>query len=294
MARQSWRNRRSCRFLPNPDNTRQTIVTPPKVKLDRDVALPNIVAWTPIPAAQPIAASARSVSQLTVPQFQPEVVPPAADVSQLRLKASPQLQPEVVAPTADLSQLKPKLQAPALQPSVVEPPLSQDQLKLKSGELNMAQLEPQVAAPKLPVPAQRASGADTAVKGAGQAAAAGVPPSPNVQGLPAQGEGQLIALGLNPADVRGPITAPGGNRSGEFHASPNGKSDAPGTPNVTGSGTADQGGGHGAGNGAPPGIVVGAAAGCGDISHQRHAQRRSCRLAKIPVSAIPMLQRANV
>ncbi len=68
----------------NPDNSHQTIVTPPKVKLDRDVPLPNIVAWTPVPSAQPIAASARSVSQLTVPQFEPEVVAPPADVSHLQ------------------------------------------------------------------------------------------------------------------------------------------------------------------------------------------------------------------
>ena len=61
---------------PNPDNTHQTIITPPKVKLDHDVALPNIVAWTPIPSAQPVAASARSVSQLKVPQFDPQVVGP--------------------------------------------------------------------------------------------------------------------------------------------------------------------------------------------------------------------------
>src|ERR1022692_4508564 len=53
----------------NADNNHQTIVTPPKIKLDHDVPLPNIVAWTPVPAAQPIAASARSVSQLKVPQF---------------------------------------------------------------------------------------------------------------------------------------------------------------------------------------------------------------------------------
>ena len=65
---------------PNPDNTHQTIITPPKLKLDHDVALPNIVAWTPIPSAQPVAASARSVSQLKVPQFDPQVVGPAADV----------------------------------------------------------------------------------------------------------------------------------------------------------------------------------------------------------------------
>ena len=223
---------------PNPDNTRQTIVTPPKIKLDHDVPLPNIVAWTPIPAAQPVTASARSVSQLQAPQ----------------------LTPEVVAPTADVSKVHEKLELPTLpQPSVVEPPLSADQLKLKSGELNMAQLEPTVAAPKLPVPVQRAAGVgNSAGKPAPSGAERDVPPSPSVQNLPAQGQGQLIALGLNPADVRGPISIPNGNRSGEFHASPAGKPDAPGTPNVTATGTSDNGGGSGKGNGAPAGIMVGA------------------------------------
>jgi len=222
---------------PEPDNNHQTIVTPPNVKLRQDVRLPNIVAWTAVPAAQPIAASARSASQLKVPQIAPEVVGPSADVSQA----------------------KPKLQLPPeLQPAVVEPALSPDQLKLKTGQLNMAQMEPQVAAPKLPVPAQRASGAnDNSAKNA--AAAAAPAPSPNVQGLTStKGQGQLIALGLSPADVRGPISVPNGNRSGEFHASPGGKPDAPGTPNVTGTGNGS-GKGSGAGNGLPPGISVGAA-----------------------------------
>lgn len=250
----------------NPDNNHQTIVTPPKIKLDHDVPLPNIVAWTQIPG-QPIAASARSVAQIKVPQLQPDVVAPAADVGHVKVNAL-QWQPEVVPPTVDMAQLKSKLQAPALQPSVVEPPLSADQLKLKPGEMNMAQLEPQVAAPKLPVPAQRASGetdnggktsTNAAAAASSAAAAKNIPASPNLQGLgKGPGQGQLIALGLNPADVRGPISAPAGNRSGEFHASPNGKADAPGTPNVVGNGTADQGGGHGAGSGVPAGIVVGA------------------------------------
>jgi len=85
------------------------------------------------------------------------------------------------------------------------------------------------------------------------------PPSPNVANLGStQGQGQLIALGLNPADVRGPLSAPEGNRSGEFHASPAGKPDAPGTPNVAAAGTANQGGGHGNANGAPAGLMVAA------------------------------------
>lgn len=243
---------------PNPDNTRQTVVTPPKIKLNHDVALPNIVAWTPVPSTQPVAASARSVSQLTVPTFQPDVVAPTADVSKVHNTLTvPTLTqpPDVVSPTADVSKLHNSLTLPKLpQPSVVEPAVSADQLKVVSGQLNI-QLEPTVDAPKLPVPQQRA----VAAAGTGNAGK-DIPPSPNVQNVPgggAQGQGQLIALGLSPADVRGPISVPEGNRSGEFHASPAGKPDAPGTPNVTGAGTADNGGGHGKGNGAPPGIVVG-------------------------------------
>ena len=247
----------------NPDNSHQTIVTPPKVKLNRDVAMPNIVAWTPVPSTQPIAASARSVSQLTVPQFQPEVVAPAADVSHLKnnLKVPSVDAPSVVAPTADVAHIKDNLKLPPLpQASVVEPSLSADQLRLKQGQINMADLQPEVAAPKLPVEPQRSTGVGDsggAAAKSGESAGKSVPPSPSLQGLGnSQGQGQIIALSLNP-DVRGPASLPSGNRRGEFHASPNGKADAPGTPNVTGTGTADQGGGHGTGAGVPAGIVVG-------------------------------------
>jgi TonB family protein len=249
---------------PNADNNHQTIVTPPKIKLDHDVALPNIVAWTPVPAAQPIAASARPVSQLKVPQFEPQVV----------------------GPTADVSQLKEKLTLPTLpQPSVVEPRLTPDQLKLQSGQLNMAQLQPTVEAPKLPVPAQRASGL-------GNSGAKDVPPSPNVQNLPAsQGQGQIIALGLNPADVRGPLSVPNGNRSGEFHASPSGKANAPGTPNVVATGTSDNGGGAGKGNGVPPGLMVGAPPPGANTSAVAGTPTNGGTLAKVPAkTAAPNLE----
>ena len=254
---------------PNPDNNHQTIVTPPNLKLTHDVPLPNIVAWTNIPG-QPIAASSRQMSQLKLPQFTPQVVEPTADISKLksRDKITALNQQTVVEPTADVANVNPKLTMPVLaQPSVVEPPLSPDQLKLKRGEINMAQIEPQVAAPKLPVQSQRAG----AVGDAASADAAGknVPAQPSIQGLQtSKGQGQIIALSLTPADVRGPVEIPGGNRSGEFHASPGGKPDAPGTPNITGTpgatGTGAGGGkGNGSGNGgtgsAPPGISVGAA-----------------------------------
>jgi TonB family protein len=254
---------------PNADNNHQTIVTPPNVKLTHDVPLPNIVAWTNIPG-QPIAASSRQMSQLKLPQFTPQVVEPTADVS--KLKSRNQMtalnQQTVVEPTADVANVKPKLTMPVLaQPAVVEPPLSPDQLKLKRGEINMAQLDPQVAAPKLPVEPQRAGAVGDAA--AANANGKNIPPQPSIQGLQtSKGQGQIIALSLAPADVKGPVEIPGGNRSGAFHASPGGKPDAPGTPNIagnagaTGSG-AGGGKGPGSGNGgtgnAPPGISVGAA-----------------------------------
>jgi len=252
----------------NADNNHQTIVTPPQVKLTHDVPLPNIVAWTNIPG-QPIAASSRQLSQLKMPQFAPQVVEPTADISKLKSKTQVNLaQQTAVEPTADLSKMKSKTQMVTMaQPSVVEPPLSQDQLKLKRGEINMAQMTPQVDAPKLPVPAQRAAGVGDSA--GADSAGKGVPAQPSLQGLQSsKGQGQIIALGLSPADVRGPIEIPAGNRSGEFHASPGGKPNAPGTPNITGTPGATGGGagggkGNGSGNGgtgtAPAGITVGAA-----------------------------------
>jgi TonB family protein len=253
---------------PNSDNQRQTIVTPPNIKINHDVPLPNIVAWTNIPG-QPIAASNRQLSQLNLPQFQQQVVEPTADVSKLKSRNKmASLDQTVVEPKADVSQLKPKLTMPTLaQPSVVEPPLSPDQLKMKRGEINMAQFDTQVAAPKLPVEPQRSAGvSDTqGASGAGK----DVPAQPSLQGLQSsKGQGQIIALSLNPAEVKGPVQVPSGNRSGEFHASPGGKPDAPGTPNVAGNPGATNSGtgggkGPGSGNGgngnAPPGISVGAA-----------------------------------
>lgn len=254
---------------PSPDNRQQTIVTPPQVKLNKNVAVPNIVAWTAVPSTQPIAASAQSVSQLKIPQFQQQVVEPTADVSALKPKllVPPELRPTVIEPRADLSQLKPATKVPNIaQPAAVEPSVSADALKLKAGQLNMAQLTPEVEAPKLPVPAQVAGNAGQPGAASGKV---GAPPQPSLQGLSnSRGQGQLIALGLNPADVRGPVEMPAGNRSGEFHASPGGKADAPGTPNVKGDANATTNGaggaagkGNGSGNGASTGLPTGISVG---------------------------------
>ena len=172
---------------------------------------------------------------------------------------------EVVEPTADISQVKAKLTMPVLaQPSVVEPPLSADQLKLKArrDEYGAADATGRCAEASGRAAARRS---ERATRRAANGAGKGVPAQPSLQGLQSsKGQGQIIALSLNPADVRGPVELPSGNRSGEFHASPGGKADAPGTPSVagnpgaTGSG-AGGGKGPGSGNGgngtAPPGIT---------------------------------------
>ncbi len=292
---------------PNPDNRQQTIITPPQIKLNKDVAVPNIVAWTPVPARQPIAASSQSVAQLKIPEFQQQVVEPRADVSGLKPKllVPPELRPTVVEPRAEVSKLNSDLKPSTLAAlSAVEPPVSANQLKLPTGQLNMAQLQPQVEAPKLPVPAQVASGAGQAGAATGKA---GVPPPPSMQGLSnSRGQGQMIALGLNPADVRGPVEMPGGNRSGEFHASPSGKPDAPGTPNVKGdanSSATGAGGGQGKGNGSggnggglPPGISVGnpppgaatsAVAGSPNGKSNQQAEERKRIIAAAMAPSIP-------
>ncbi len=287
---------------PNPDNQHQTIVTPPNVKLNKDAALPNIVAWTAVPAAQPIAASSKSVAQLKIPQFEQQVVEPTADVSGLKPKllVPPELRPSVVEPRPDISSLKTAVKVPTVaQPSAVEPSVSADALKLKRGQLNMAQLQPQVEAPKLPVPVQRAG--DTAGAAGAPTAKTAAPAQPSLQGLSnSTGQGQLIALGLSPADVRGPVEAPAGNRSGEFHASPGGKADAPGTPNVKGdanSTATGAGGSQGKGNGSggssglpagisvgnpPPGATISAVAGTPNGKPSADEQRRIIAAAMAP------------
>ena len=196
------------------------------------------------------------------------MVEPTADVSKLKSKNQVTLaQQTVVEPTADVSKVKAKVNMPVLaQPSVVEPPLSPDQLKLKRGEINMAQMTPQVEGPKLPVPAQRAAGVGDSA--GTDAAGRDVPAQPSIQGTAvSKGQGQIIALGLSPADVRGPIEVPSGNRVAGFMRRPV-EPDAPGTPNVAGTRArrmaepvaAGQWPGNGSGSGnAPGGISVGAA-----------------------------------
>jgi len=231
----------------NPDNFEQSVIDPNLIKIDPEHAqLPNIVVWTETPV-QAAPTVSRSMTKLILPTLPVQVVQPAAEAHAQEIN---------------------KLKLPDMpQPSVVQPPPSPDTIQRKLGDLNMAKLNVEVEQPKLPVPEQVASVNTQAASAIKQGPDTNPPPPPPVisgGGSGSEAAGKLIALGLHPADVHGPITLPGGNRHGEFAATPEGKPDAPGTPDVKGGGTGNGGsgsgdkGGPGSGSGiGAPGIYVG-------------------------------------
>lgn len=218
------------------DNREQTILNPPNLRLlQQHVALPNMVVSTPVLA--PPRAIPGTAPRLVFPFAPPQVIAPAVQVS---------------------GEQGAKLKAPNLpMPSIIQPPPEVDLKPRMPGDINIAGAE--VEAPKLPAPEQKASGSSED-QTSNKAATAG-PAAPAITGgTAASPAGQLLALGLNPASVEGPIPIPSGNRHGEFAAGPEGKPDAPGTPELEPGGNfvagAGSRAGEGAGNSGATGITV--------------------------------------
>lgn len=245
---------------PEPDNSRQTIVTPDVRILHREVPLPNVVVWADkVAPIQPMAASANlSQPKLLVP---PDVIAPAPDNVPMSSRAVPQVQPDVIKPAADMPLDAKSHTVPPLAPSVVEPPPTIDKLR-NPGVMNLAKLGPEVSAPKLAVPEQRSAGQPGGTAGNAETAAA-QPAAPALQGLGnGKLQGRMLALSIQPADAKGPIDPPAGSRKGIFAAGPEGKAGAPGTPTVAGGGDSEHGApGKKGGNDPLEGIFVGPAPG---------------------------------
>jgi TonB family protein len=243
---------------PEPDNRRQTIVTPPKIKLDHDVPLPNVVAWN---AAQPAVPLAATKTDLRLPEMTTAVVAPPPEVKN-RLNATPTLTETVVAPAPEIS-ARTNRNVHMPEPAVVEPPPSVETASIrKAGDINIGHAQVVAPAPQLPVGEQRA--VVTLAQGPlGGASPAVVPPPPSVQERGVSGGGgRMIALNLNPTAPVASVEVPSGNRRGTFAATPEGKAGATGAPEVTGGGkAASESGGRSAAsnvNGIPPGLFVGA------------------------------------
>lgn len=263
-----------------PDSHQQTIVAPPALKLPHDLLLPNMVASASIPAV-PQAAVTHSASQLVSPALPSpiapapvvthagfpnidvpqSVVPPAPDVDTAKLRTPLDIIAKtVVEPAPSLSKVSSK--GPALPlPSAVEPPPSAHDLR-RPGDLNIGAVQAGVKAPKLPIPAQRATGSFVEASAAGRirtparlasrAGTTGSVQAPSIYGpggglasREVQSMGQFLALSLHPAIPNGPIAVPEGNRSGTFAADPNGRHGASGRPEAKGGGKPNGAGGSG-------------------------------------------------
>src|SRR3954470_1020478 len=249
------------------DNRVQTIVTPPGIKLKRDIALPNMVAWADEMQprlAVPDAPLTPAGEIRRMPQMENSVVRPPPDAARVnQSRNAPALQNTVVAPLPELQGSKSSVVFQGLQPALIAPPPSVQSSVRTIGEMEIAPSAVIAPAPQLPVAAQRtAPGARL-----GAAGASVVPPPPSVSApegsaSSAGSRGRVIALNLHPA-VGAPPADPAGNRQGTFAASPEGHA---GTSGVPGSTAAGPGNGTGKGatsskkNDVPSGLYVGKSA----------------------------------
>src|SRR5690348_10290428 len=201
------------------DNRVQTIVTPPKVKLKRDVAMPNIVAWSDtqrpqlaIPTAPLIPAA--EINRMA-PALQNSVVTPPPDAARLaQRRNSPALENSVVSPPPELRASNSPAAFQGLQPALIAPPPSvENTITRQLGDLNIGRSAVIAPAPQLPVAAQRVAAGGVA--GSRGLAPQVVPPPPSasggaLSGAAFGGRGRIIALNLHPV-VGAPPDPPAGN-----------------------------------------------------------------------------------
>jgi TonB family protein len=216
---------------PEPDNSRQTVVTPDLRLLKKELPLPNIVVLGEKAAPiQPISASAISQPKLLLP---PDVIPPPPEELPRSARLLPPQQPDVIRPAIEMPVDATRRTPSPLTPSVIEPPPSAETLDRKRGTINIAKLSPDVAAPKMPVQDQRSLGAPGGESNSPATAPPASPPSPSLQGLAvAKPQGRMLALSVQPSEVKVPVVLPQGSRKGVFAAGPSGKEGAPGTPTI--------------------------------------------------------------
>jgi TonB family protein len=227
------------------DNRAQTVVTPPQIKLKRDLALPNIIAW-----------SDPKKPQLAI---QPAPLTLAADISRVQLQLN-----SVVAPPPDASRLAQRRDRMDLQAQVVAPPPAvQSEAQNASnrhGDITIAPSAVIAPAPALAVADQRSSfqGRSSAVN-VQTVNAQVVPPPPSASGSMGS-QGRVVALNLRPA-VGAPPNPPAGNRRGTFAATPTGHAGASGAPGSAGGSANGNGSSSGSKNPVdlPGGLYVGSA-----------------------------------
>lgn len=222
------------------DNHTQTVVIPPKVKLQHDVALPDMVAWS----------DDEKRPQL---EIQPPPLTPAAEITRMTRALD-----SVVPPPPDLRASSPT--APQqLQPALIAPPPEVEAARDRPlGDLNIGHSTLIAPAPQLAVAEQRARAAVTGGIGSQIVAP---PPSltASASGASFGSRGRVVALNLHPA-VGAPPNPPPGNRRGTFAATPEGHAGASGSPGAVASNGSNANGNNSTRRGTsdlPSGLYVG-------------------------------------
>ena len=224
------------------DNRTQTVVTPPSMTLQHDVALPNVVAWS----------DDEKKPQL---EIQPPPLVPAAEISRMTRPLD-----SVVPPPPDL-RASAATAPQSLQPALIAPPPAVDASRDRPlGDLNIGRSPVIAPAPQLSVAEQRARTLLSAVGGLGSQIVA-PPPSlaSSASGASYGARGRVVALNLHPA-VGAPPTPPAGNRRGTFAATPEGHAGASGSPGATAGNGGNAAGNSSTGRGnsdLPAGLYVG-------------------------------------
>jgi TonB family protein len=195
-------------------NRSQTIVTPPKIELQNDVALPNVVS-----VLERIPGDTRM-------PIGPAPAVPASEIQRL----APRMERSVIAPPPDLQTASQKT-VQAMQTAVIAPPpaVGSDSAR-RLGDLNIGHTAVIAPAPQLSLAEQRALlGRSSPQLRSPQGRSPQViapPPTLAASGHSRSGSG-MIALSLHPA-VGAPPDPPAGNRRGNFAATPEGHRGASG------------------------------------------------------------------
>lgn len=277
------------------NSLKQTIVQANPKLLMQDVPLPNIVAWTPVPSAAPVAAKH---PLRNLPADVPQVVPPTQQVAQRSSLVFPTLpQPQIVAPAEAVATKHALARIPSAAPEVVPPagtvatahhepvlplhgpvvvppserPVARNNLQLPVQAPEVAPPSAAIAtrrslreslpmsAPQVVPPSQATARRNLSTLSAAAPAQTVLPPAQPVAGggeSQSQAMGQLLALNAQPIAPVGPVSVPEGNRRGEFAASPSGHPGATAQPETVAGNNA--GGNHAAEHSAPANIYISA------------------------------------
>jgi TonB family protein len=206
---------------PEANNRSQTIVVPPNIRLQRDVALPNLVSTLErLPGHAPMPVG-------------PVPVVRAAEISRLAPRMDRSIMDRSIIAPPDVSAslrntMKSAPQEMAQTPVIAPPPALDSTSTRRLGDLSVAPSAVIAPAPQLELSTQRAVGGRGPATLGKASAVIAPPPSLAAPGR-SRSAGDLLALSLHPA-VGAPPNPPAGNRRGSFAATPEGHRGASGTP----------------------------------------------------------------